>query len=300
MREIAERHQDKKLLGRIAEVEKRLADVVKRQQEAAKIAQQEQDARMRSEQARAKSEHARKVAERDLEEEKKRSLFLTSINSVDKDALECFLHQIGIDANSAKVDLENALISNRELLKSRPDFLDKLSRVMMCLESVNSLAHFAIRANFRLNAREITADIAKFIKEHVEKISRIYAARITLAVEGTVQECVRKFNPMEIAIVLDNLISNAKKARANRMVFRFSEDAKFLSIAACDNGRGLDPSLNASDYDQLFSKGFSRTDGSGLGLYFCKLFVEKLGGRISVQPDQGGRGTEFIMRIPKK
>ncbi len=300
LRKIAEKHQDKKLLGRIAEVEKRLADVVKRQQEAAKIAQQEQDARMRSEQARAKSEHARKAAERDLEEEKKRSLFLTSINSVDKDALECFLHQIGIDANSAKVDLENALILNRELLKSKPDLLEKLSRVMMCLESVNSVAHFATRANFRLNAREITADIAKFIKEHVEQISRIYAARITLAVEGTVQESVRKFNPMEIAIVLDNLISNAKKARANRIVFKFSEDAKFLSIAACDNGRGLDPSLNVADYDRLFSKGFSRTDGSGLGLYFCKLFVEKLGGRISVQPDKSGRGTEFLMRIPKK
>ena len=105
---------------------------------------------------------------------------------------------------------------------------------------------------------------------------------------------------MEIAIVLDNLISNAKKARANRMGFKFSEDAKFLSIAACDNGRGLDPSLNAADYDQLFSKGFSRTDGSGLGLYFCRLFVEKLGGRISVQPGQSGRGTEFMIRIPKK
>lgn len=300
LREIAEKHQDRKLLGRIAEVEKRLADVVKKQQEAAKIAQQEQDARMRSEQARAKSEHARKAVERDLEEEKKRSLFLTSINSVDKDALECFLHQIGIDANSAKVDLENALISNRELLKSKPDFLEKLSRVMMCLESVNSLARFATRANFRLNAREITADIAKFIKEHVEQISRIYAARITLAVEGTVQESVRKFNPMEIAIVLDNLISNAKKARANRIVFKFSEDANFLRIAACDNGRGLDPALSATDYEQLFSKGFSRTDGSGLGLYFCKLFVEKLGGRISVQPDKSGHGTEFLMRIPKK
>ena len=172
--------------------------------------------------------------------------------------------------------------------------------MMMCLESVNSVAHFATRANFRLNAREITADIVKFIKEHVEQISRIYAARITLAVEGTAQESVRKFNPMEIAIVLDNLISNAKKARANRMVFKFSEDAKFLSIAACDNGRGLDPALNATDYDQLFAKGFSRTDGSGLGLYFCKLFVEKLGGRISAMPNPEGRGAEFMIRIPKK
>lgn len=300
LRAIAEKHQDQKLLCRIAEVEKRLSEALKRQRDAAKIAQQEQDARMRSEQAQAKEERARKVAEHDLMEEKKRSLFLTSMSVVDKDSLECFLHQIGIDASSAKVDLENALISNRELLKGHQDFLDKLSRVMMCLESIKSLAHFATRANFRLNSQKITADLAKFIREHIENISRIYATRINLVVEGAVHAFVCQFNPMEIGIVLENLISNAKKARANRIIFKLSEEAKCLTVEVFDNGRGLDPSLAEFGYDQIFSKGFTRTDGSGLGLYFCRLFIEKLGGRISVSPNLDGLGTEFTLRIPRK
>ena len=300
LRKIAEKHKDKKLLGRVAEVEKRLEDVVKRQQDAAKIAQQEQDARMRTEQARARSERARKIAERKLEEEQKRTLFLTSISAVDKESLQCFVHQIGIDATSANVELQNIFIRYRDYLKSCPDLYERLCRTKGCVESVCALSRFAGKANFRLNPQTIRTDLAKFIREHIVHISRVYATKISLLVDGDVGPCEREFNPMEIGIVLDNLITNAKTARANRVVFKFSEDAKCLKISVCDNGRGLDPALKESEYEQFFGKGFSRTDGSGLGLYFCKTYIEKLGGRISVQKGETGRGAEFLIRIPKK
>lgn len=300
LRTIAEKHQDKKLLGSIAEVEKRLADVVKRQQDAAKLAQQEQDARMRSERARARSERARRIAERKLEEEQKRTLFLTSISAVDKESLQCFLHQIGIDATSANVELQNIFIRYRNHLKAHPDLYERLYRTKGCVESACALSRFAGKANFRLNPQTIRTDLAEFIREHIVHISRVYATKISLFVDGDVGPCEREFNPMEIGIILDNLITNAKTARANRIVFKFSEDAKCLKISVCDNGRGLDPALKETEYEQLFGKGFSRTDGSGLGLYFCKTYIEKLGGRISAQRGENGRGAEFLIRIPKK
>ena len=38
--------------------------------------------------------------------------------------------------------------------------------------------------------------------------------------------------------------------------------------------------------------------GTGLGLFICKMIIEEHGGRIDVESELG-KGTSFIIRLPK-
>jgi signal transduction histidine kinase len=73
-----------------------------------------------------------------------------------------------------------------------------------------------------------------------------------------------------------------------------------LSISIADTGIGI----SKSDQKNLFKKYFQgersrrRIDGSGLGLYLCKTIVERHGGTISVQSEEGA-GSIFTITLPR-
>ena len=98
-------------------------------------------------------------------------------------------------------------------------------------------------------------------------------------------------------MALENLIDNAKKAKASRIEFRISVKDGFLCIDVIDDGKGLASSI--SEPTRIFEKGFSRTDGSGLGLYLCKQTFESIGGEISLAANNPKRGTHLMIRIGK-
>jgi signal transduction histidine kinase len=100
--------------------------------------------------------------------------------------------------------------------------------------------------------------------------------------------------------VLDNLVVNAiKHTRQGGTVsvraFRMPDDG--LLVAVADTGEGIPPEA----IDQLFQK-YARAQGqklgrrydSGLGLVFCRMAVELLGGTIAVASEVG-KGTTFTL-----
>lgn len=69
-----------------------------------------------------------------------------------------------------------------------------------------------------------------------------------------------------------------------------------LSIRVGDNGCGIDPEKQKKIFDLFYtSKG---TDGSGLGLPMVQRFMERVGGRLSVQ-SKVGVGSIFELLFPK-
>jgi signal transduction histidine kinase len=75
-----------------------------------------------------------------------------------------------------------------------------------------------------------------------------------------------------------------------------------ILISVLDNGTGIDP----SELPKLFNltqvvttKGTAGEDGAGLGLLICKNFVEKHGGKIWVESQQGiGSNFKFTLPLP--
>ena len=106
--------------------------------------------------------------------------------------------------------------------------------------------------------------------------------------------------PTHLDQVLWNLIGNAleyTKARHIRVTAESSGD--WLEVSVSDDGPGLPPERRATLFRKTALAGQNRSRGGlGLGLYLCRLVVERsFGGRIWVdRPD--ARGTTFRFTVP--
>ena len=102
--------------------------------------------------------------------------------------------------------------------------------------------------------------------------------------------------------VLRNLISNAikfTKSGGDVNVFVISKHNK-VEISISDNGVGINDETRKKLFDasiNLTSWGTANEKGSGLGLVLCKEFVEKLGGNIWVESEEG-KGSDFKFTLP--
>jgi signal transduction histidine kinase/ligand-binding sensor domain-containing protein len=102
--------------------------------------------------------------------------------------------------------------------------------------------------------------------------------------------------------ILRNLISNAIKftERNGRVTVTAREVRREVIVSVTDNGIGLTPEKKAKIFKLdagISSRGTENEHGTGLGLFLCKEFVEKHGGRIWVT-DAEGKGSEFNFAIP--
>lgn len=103
--------------------------------------------------------------------------------------------------------------------------------------------------------------------------------------------------------VMQNLIENSIKYRkvntddaVTKVSVRKYKDG--IKIKVKDNGLGMDRDLQKRVFD-MFYRGHSHTEGSGLGMFIVKTHVEKLGGEIGVKSSPQ-LGTEFWVYLPEQ
>ena len=107
----------------------------------------------------------------------------------------------------------------------------------------------------------------------------------------------------KVAELIYNLVDNAVKYGPDGQTIAVSakkEGQNFIRIAVADQGKGI----LEEDQKKIFNKfaqlepSISRTEeGTGLGLYICKLIAEKLGGKIGVESELG-KGSTFYFTLP--
>ena len=120
---------------------------------------------------------------------------------------------------------------------------------------------------------------------------------MTINVENDGNGFTQRFKPIDVSVVIDNLITNARKARATRVTFEIKHPSKdTIHIRVSDNGRGFSERID--DLSRIFEKGFSTTDGSGLGLYHVRHVLGEMKGTIEAQ-EGTVRGAAFLIRISK-
>lgn len=89
-----------------------------------------------------------------------------------------------------------------------------------------------------------------------------------------------KFKPLEVSLLVDNLISNSLNANAKNFSICVEEESGHLYISFMDDGIGWSESLAQRD---VFEKGVSTTSGSGLGLFNFRQYVQnELHGQVSI------------------
>jgi signal transduction histidine kinase len=296
LRSIAHKTNDPDLFKSIEKAELRFFELKNAEQEAVRIAAEERAAK---EAAQKTAEEARAEAARlivDLDEEKKRSSFLTSITTLDVDTILNMHHQITIYAADLKQQIENCVAAAKNSGLSREETIARLESVAFLNQKVLSIARLAVRANFRLESDQIEADLAEYIESYIIQGAKPFlGSGLAIEVSSKKASLIKRFSPMEVSIIVDNLISNSKKASATEIKFEISnEDKKTLLVSVADNGLGIPKSIE--DPERLFELGYSRSSGSGMGLYHVRQALDQMGGSISIDTTPA-KGAKFDIRV---
>lgn len=260
--------------------------------EAIRYAEREREARHLAEKVVAKTKKA-------LETERSKNLFLTSLKSRDKDTLENLHHQVIIYAISAHHRLEGTIADVRDGIElDRVELERSLGNLMLLNKKIIAASRFATSANFKLNSSKITEDFTKYLVEYIEKICPIYIQRIRAEVCSDSKIFELEFFPIEVSIMIDNLIENSKKANASVVKFDIKQvSSNTLEIRVEDDGDGISQEID--EVSQIFEKGITTTDGSGLGLYHVTEVLQALKGTISVIAGNSLPGASFLIRVNK-
>lgn len=105
--------------------------------------------------------------------------------------------------------------------------------------------------------------------------------------------------------VLDNLISNAVKFCPDQGAIEIKVSANEGSgeVAVTNDGLPIPPEYHERIFEKFAQVEFRQATGRkgvGLGLAFCKMALEVMGGTIAVESPVAGRedGTRFVFRLP--
>jgi signal transduction histidine kinase/CheY-like chemotaxis protein/HPt (histidine-containing phosphotransfer) domain-containing protein len=100
--------------------------------------------------------------------------------------------------------------------------------------------------------------------------------------------------------IFGNLLENAMRyaPKATLVTIGLQDQDGFVFAFVDDEGPGLPLDQRPDQLFALFSKGKEHAGKAGLGLYFCKITVERWGGAIGAET-RGGGGSRFWFRLPR-
>lgn len=109
-------------------------------------------------------------------------------------------------------------------------------------------------------------------------------------------------DPKLTSAMLRNILSNAIKytPKGGTILLKVEKQAHDILLSVADTGIGIPK----NQQDRMFTRFFradnaqeSGNEGTGLGLYFVKMVVERAGGRVWFTSEEG-KGTTFYITIP--
>lgn len=274
---------------------KRLVDIKEqvkaKQQELAAMKVQFDAERKRREEIEA--ENARLAEELRLEQEKNTYL-RTSSRDLSEDA-KGLVHNIKTTSTKIFSSVDNLYdkIINDRITKQ--ELLKKLSVIKFQAEKAMKISKIITRANFRSDQTDQYVDVVSYIDQYISIYKDIYDdSDMTFVVNKNNVVFYKKIRVLDLAVILDDLISNADKQSAK--LFRidcYTNEKGLLRLLISDDGNGLDPKFS-NNPEKIFELGVTTTSGSGIGLHSVKTALKTIGATISFVSNQRVlRGATF-------
>ena len=294
---LAEQTGDYALVKHVDEAKARLEELQSAQAQA-------QEAERRAEYRAAEAEKAAAAAEAKYGEEVERNKFLIAAAALDHDTVLNLHHQIIMHASEVQIAIRRMLTKLRlDNSVGKEEWGSFLERIFFRNSQILTASRFATKGGYKQQASVLTAPLAVYIRDYVNSVSSLWApSGINVEVRGDVKRLEHTFRPIDVGIVIDNLVSNAAKAQAGRIVFilEAGKGAKpDLKITVADDGLGWPDALDP--IDRVFEKGVTTTNGAGLGLYHVKQVVEGIGGVIQAHQEPYSDeldGAYLTIRVP--
>lgn len=306
---------------------KAMSDLAERRGDTSLLNQIE-DARRRIEELRSSRLEARQQAERAIEERvradamiarlEQQARFLGSSQDVDVERVQLLMHQAIIHLGHIRSAITNAAHEIRNVLSiaattgevDSEDVADLLATVRqsarrasasiaganLSSDRLGAVLSFAPNIRIDLQTDKMRGDLLRFLDEYFSvRVSGVPGMPKAIF-DAADQTLPREFSPVDIAVLVDNLMDNARKAKATRVDFSASpKGSKAIAINVSDDGLGIDP--DRVDVAKLFERGYSGSaTGTGLGLYSVRQILAEMNGTITLVGD--GTRADFEIVIP--
>lgn len=280
-----------KNFNRIAQ-ETQNPEMVKQAKAAEKQVKELIEAKKEAERENESTGAEKKQVEEKLVQKNKENLFLRSDVGLDKQSLISLQHHISHTANKIS-DLSMQTINAVNNKASEKDILTLLNKIVFENRKIATLSNFVSKAKFDTISNKIEKDVVEFINEYIENV---YSSQSTfkINVDKDTSPFIIRFIPIELIIIIDNLLNNSIKANAKSANMHWENNGSFLKLHYIDDGEGI----SDNNVTQIFDYRFTTTGGGGLGLFHIKQIIDKLKGSIEVN-NKIKSGVEFIITLRK-
>ena len=276
-------------LKAIEEEEKRIAaeqakkEAEKKAYEAEIKKEKAEKDKLKAELERYKAEEKAKEAEikaNDLDDklsiETKKNQYINATRKTLSSEAEQLVHSIDLYMGNASSYINNLLADDNIDIGIKT----KLYSIKNNIDKALKVAEIIIKSNFDYKFTNQRIDLPTYIKQYLDIIA-ISRNNINIEVQNIITKYVL-MNPIDVDIIIDNLISNSIKAKAGKIVvnFKINENNK-LEIIYADDGIGV-PEKLVKNPNAIFELGVrdSQEKGSGIGMYDAKKRLEGMKGNI--------------------
>jgi PAS domain S-box-containing protein len=242
------------------------------------------------------------ITKRKLAEE---ALRKTGVELLEKNAeLERFLYTASHDLKSPvvtvktflgylKQDMESGDAAQVEkdmrFISTAADKMGRLLDELLGMSRIGRVASLPVSVTFRELVDESFGAVA----------GRIAERGVTVSVNGP--DITLCGDRLRLAEIWQNLVDNACKFMGNQaephIEIGVETGEAGVVFHVRDNGIGVDPRYQTKVFG-LFEKLDPKAEGTGIGLALVKRIVEVYGGRIWVESDGPGRGSNFLFTLP--
>jgi CheY-like chemotaxis protein len=220
---------------------------------------------------------------------KMKSLFLANMSHEIRTPLNAIE---GFSRVIAETDSQEDRLKFYEIIESNNNRLQSLVNEILDLSRVESGEIVVKTAPTDLN--ELCTSVKNIFKFRCPDSVKLDFEESTLSV-------VMNTDANRLTQVFSNLISNALKHTSVGKIaygYKILNEGTMIEFFVEDTGAGI----SKEDIEHIFETYVSRDaettkNGYGLGLPLCKIIVEKLGGKISVESEVG-KGTIFRFSMP--
>jgi signal transduction histidine kinase len=219
---------------------------------------------------------------RELEIEKEKSTYLRATSRGLSDDARGLVHNIK-HTSKAIITTVNGLydIVKRKNYREKEVF-DKLLAIKMNAEKALKVSSIITRANFKADQNHQVLDVVEYIRQYIEIYGDIFEKnKLKIEFRGTGRQFIKRVSALDLALILDDLVSNSEKASAKKVLVEVvSAGTKKLVIQVSDDGRGVTKRF-IENPEAMFELGVTETDGSGIGLNSIRKSLKSMHGVIS-------------------
>ncbi|MBN1394248.1 MAG: ATP-binding protein [Pirellulales bacterium] len=207
-------------------------------------------------------------------------------------------HEISNPTGSALLAAETAL-AIKDLPGAEEQFDACLKNIVTsmdrCGRIVRSLLRYSHQEPTERQACNIN-DVVAQTMEQVEPYGLSHEAEFRVSLDADVP--LVPMNPLEIELVLLNLVRNAVEAGNEKalVTIRTSRIKQGVRVAVSDNGRGMNKEQLAHVFDPFYTTR-CKSGGFGVGMSIAKGIVQGHKGRMELR-SRPGKGTTVIVDLP--